>query len=532
MKNLKFLPLFLTLCLFLGLLCSPCTLAVDDPAIASPTALVLDRQTGEVLFSQGADQRIYPASTTKVMTMLLTVEAIEHGSVSLYDEVTATESAMQGMIPEGSSAGIVPGETMTLENLMYCAMISSANEACNIIAEHVSGSVDAFVAQMNDRADQLGCAHTHFANTHGLPDEQHYTTAADYSLIAMAAMNHPQFVKICSTDETVIPATNVSGERTLYNSNALVSPKSMYGSAYVYEGAKGIKTGHTNAAGYCLASAAARDDLDVLALVFGAPDSDTCFRDSAALLDWVFDNFSYQEILKSTVNIASVDIALGSDSDYVNLRPSTSITALLPNDVDLASFEKDIRVYSLENGELVTAPVTAGQVLGEVTLHRDGRNYGTVKLVASSTVELSRMQYIKSQLRETTQKKAFKLTVISLVLLFLLYLAWVILYRVRRLQHLRTVRAAEKAKTAPAVSSSKPQKPDIGFFSPGSAPAEKPAASAQKAQPKAAPEPAGDDLLRDAVCVAKLASPKAAPPKTESADDKSERDYFEEFFRK
>lgn len=525
MKIFKFLPIFLCLCLFVGLLGGPCVLAVDDPAISSPTALVLDSSTGEVLFSRGADQRIYPASTTKVMTVLLAVEAIEHGSVSLYDEVTATESAMQDMIPEGSSAGIVPGETMTLENLLYCAMIASANEACNVIAEHVSGSVSEFVEQMNDRAVQLGCTHTHFANTHGLPNEQHYTTASDYSLIAVEAMRHPQFAKICGTDEIVIPATNRSGERSLCNSNALISPKSMYGSAYVYEGAAGIKTGHTNAAGYCLASAASRNDLDVTALVFGAPDSDTCFRDSAALLDWVFDNFSYQEILKSTVNIASVDIALGSDSDYVNLRPSTSITALLPNDVDPASFQKDIRVYSLENGELVTAPVTAGQVLGEVTLHRSGKNYGTVKLVASSTVELSRMQYIKSQIRETTQKKAFKLTVICLVLLFLLYLAWVIWYRVKRLQHIRAVRAAERTRAVP-TENERTQKPDISFFSPGSAPA------AQKELPKAAPTQSGDDLLRDAVCVAKLANPKSAPAACESPEDKAERDYFEEFFRK
>ena len=541
MKKLKFLPIFLSLCLILGLVWAPSALALEDPEVVSPHVLVLDRQTGEVLFSRGETDRIPPASTTKVMTVLLAVEAIERGSVSLYDEVTATETAMAGMIPEGSSAGIVPGETMTLENLLYCAMIASANEACNVIAEHVSGSVSAFVALMNDRARELGCIGTHFANTHGLPDEQHYVTAEDYGRIALEAMRHQQFAKLCAADEVVIPATNVGPERTFYNSNALISPKSIYGSAYVYEGAKGIKTGHTNAAGYCLASTVSRSGLDVLALVFGAPDSDTCFRDSIALYDWVFANFSYQEILKSTVNIASVDVAMGSDSDYVNLRPRTSVTALLPNDVDPASFKKDIRVYSLENGEPVTAPVAAGEVLGEVTLSGNGRSFGTVKLVASSTVELSRMQYIKSQIRETTRKTGFKLIVTALILLFLLYLAWVISYRVKRLKQLRAQRSA---RSAPVPAPQKKQhEPNIGFFSEGSAAAQTESTAGRLTElrrpdpvpdptPAPAPAPAKDDLLKDAVCVAKLAEPKSVPTASKARDAKAERDYFAEFFRK
>jgi len=547
MKKSQFLSVFLILCLAFGF-CGTSVLALEDPEAASPTVLVMDRTGGEVLFSRNADARIAPASTTKVMTVLLAVEAIEQGKAYLNDEVTATQSAMQGMIAEGSSAGITPGETMTLENLLYCAMIASANEACNIIAEYISGSVESFVDLMNNRAEELGCTGTHFANTHGLPDDNHYITAEDYSLIALEATRHTLFMKICGTDEIVIPATNKSGERNLSNSNALISAKSMYGSGFVYEGAEGIKTGHTNAAGYCLASAATRGDLSVLALVFGADSSAACFTDSTALLDWAFSSFSYQEVLKSTENIASVDVALGVDADYVNLRPSTSVTLLLPNDDGLSDFDTDIRVYALEGGEPLTAPVSAGQVLGEVTLRRDGRSYGTVKLVASSSVELSRVQFIRSQIRETTQTKRFKLIATAVVLFFLAYFVWVIVYRVKRVQYLRTKKESAAAVAAPAPASKatpragahaaarKPAaKPDRNFF-PGDDAAQKTTVlTTEKPAPKSSERPSPkasapkEDLLNGAISVAKLEKP--APAKPATPEEQAERDYFEEFFR-
>ncbi len=530
MKKLKFLPLFFLLCLAVSFLCAPAAAAVSDPAVIVPTALVTDRRTGEAIFSRNADARLYPASTTKVMTVLLAVEAVELGNVYLNNAVTATETAMGDLIAEGSTAGILPGETMTLENLLYCAMVASANEACNIIAEHVSGSVDAFVKRMNERAAELGCTGTHFANTHGLPNEQHYTTASDFSLIALEAARHPQFMKICGTADILIPATNTSAERNLHNSNALSCSDSMYGSDYVYEGASGMKTGHTSAAGYCLASTASRSGLDFLVLVFGAQDSDVCFRDSIALFDWAFGNFSFQEILKSTENIASVDIEMGSDADYVNLRPSSTISALLPNDVELSEFHKDIRVYALENGSPVKAPISAGEVLGEVTVTHDGRSYGTVKLVASASVELSRLEYIKSQIRETTQQKNFRIAVVVLGLLLFLYIVWVIIYRIKRLRYLRAVRAAKRAKAAAAQTAQQqavPPAPKIEYFSEAPSSPALPADTGADAEPPSRAMPQEDDLLRDAV---KLAEPPLeSPEQTQVAQ--AERDYFEEFFR-
>jgi hypothetical protein len=273
----------------------------------------------------------------------------------------------------------------------------------------------------------------------------------------------------------------------------------------------------------------------------------------------VFDNYGYQEVLKSTENIASVDVALGQNATYVNLRPATSITVLLPNDFDSDAFEKDIRVYALENGEPVKAPVTAGQVLGEVTLRRGDVSYGPVKLVASSTVELGRMQYIRQQIRATTQQRNFRIAVAVLALLFLLYLIWVLIYRIRHLKHVYAVRAAERDRLLSAEAAMRaaqePKTPGIRFFDergqvsePESLP-QRPEArrtvpepdgnivalftgtkqeSAPPPAPADRPTEAADDLLAGAVLVAKAAPP---PVQTETAAEKAERDYFTEFFR-
>lgn len=536
MKKLKFLSIFLIFCLVTA--CLPArALALESPPVESRAAVVMDRNTGEVFFSQNAEERVYPASITKIMTVLLAVEAIEDGLVSAGEEVTASAHISYDLIPDGSSAGIVSGESMPLVNLLYCAMVSSANEACNAIAEHVGGSIPEFIARMNARAAELGCAHTHFANTHGLPDENHYTTASDFCRIAMEAASHELFMQIADTSSIEIPATNVSGVRKLNNSNALICADSIYGSGYLYPDAHGIKTGYTSAAGYCLVSTAERDGIELLAAVFGGEGNDagryTNFTDSITLYDWVFDNYSYQQVLDPNVNIASVDVSLGRDSDYVNLRPAGAVTLLLPNDYDASEFDYDMQVYSLQQGERVTAPVTAGEVLGEVSVLRAGQNCGTVKLVAASTVDLSRSQYIRTHIRETIHTAIFRWIFWSAVLILVLYLAWVILYRVRRIQYKRAVNARRGGSHARPrqAEDTAAQEPEIEFFSGESEPAAIGAAGSETPRP----QPVSDDT----VVVPRPAEPQTGTPRTaQKSEDaaspfhsKADRDYFEEFFR-
>ena len=388
MKNFKFLPLFLTLCLILSSLLAPTAATVAEPSVSVPSALVVDRNSGSVIFAKNADQRVHPASTTKVMTVLLAVEAVEAGTVTLDDPVTASASSMQGMIAAGSTAGITPGETLTLEELMYCAMVSSANEACNIIAEHVSGSIADFVALMNQRAAELGCSATHFANTHGLTDSNHYTTAADFSLISLEALRHPLFTQICSAAEKEIPASNKSAARSLKNSNALICSKSIYGSSYLYDGAQGVKTGHTSAAGYCLVSAASRGGVELLTLVFGATSSDNCFRDTIRLYDWTFNNYSYREILSSRDSVGTVSVLTDGELDYVDLCPAEDFVLLLPNDYDLSDFSQEVTIYANDSAQPLVGPIEPGTALGKIQLLKNGETFGSIDLVPVSASAL------------------------------------------------------------------------------------------------------------------------------------------------
>ena len=210
MKKIKLLPIILILTLLVSALGLP-ALALEQPEINSPRAVLMDAASGRVFYEKDADSQAYPASLTKVMTVLVAVEAIERGEFSLTDSVTASERCLEGMVDDGSTAGIVPGETMPLQDLLYCALLASANEACNVIAEYVSGSVEAFVEQMNALAAKLGCSGTHFANTHGLPDDDHYTTARDMAVIYREAISHELFAEISGSVGYTVAATNVSG---------------------------------------------------------------------------------------------------------------------------------------------------------------------------------------------------------------------------------------------------------------------------------------------------------------------------------
>lgn len=565
-----------------------------DLVPAASSALVMDRSTGEILFGKGLDSRVYPADTVKLMTALLAAEAVEAGRCSYNDMVTVSDAVGIDLDENSTRCGLVSGEQITLDALLQCALIASGDDAANAVAEFIGGTVPDFVAKMNERAAALGCTATSFTNTHGAYSDGQFTTARDFQRIAMEVIKHERLMRICGTAIAELQETNLGPARTLKNTNALLCEESPYGADYVYENADGLKSGWNPGAGYALAATASHSGMDLLCLVFGGTKDEekgyTCFRDTVTLLDWVFNNYSYQEVLKSTENIASVDIALGMDASYVNLRPATSIIVLLPNDYDPAQFTREIRVYALENHETVTAPVTAGQVLGEVTLTGGGRNYGTVKLVASSSVQLSRIQYIRQQLHATTQQRSFRMAVIILALLFLLYLIWVLVYRIKRIRHVRAVRAAERERLLQAEAVMKhaegPKSPGIRFFNERgvseprqSVPApepppplpEPPAPKAERAAidvpiddgPVGAPEPeappaedekivrlfpaaakaepeiapasvpaqshaAPGDLLAGAVLVATIEPPAE---RQETPEEKAERDYFEEFFR-
>ena len=424
MKKFKFLSLLLTFVLLAGIL-SPSAYAVDPPTDLKSAAIYLaDSETGYVYYERQSDLRMYPASLTKIMTALLAIEAVERGELTLEEEVAAQPGFDWDMDKDGSSANIVEGEILTVKDLLYCTLLASANEATNIIAAHLYGTIPGFVAKMNERAQQLGCVNTHFENPHGLPNENHYTTAHDMFLIAQEAMKHELFVTICDSIEYTVEATNKSPDpRGLTNTNGLITSASIY-KGYYYEPAIGIKTGYTQAAGYCLISSARARNIHPICIIMGGVMTEyvngqldhSNYSDSISLYDWVFSNYSRVELVEGESIVLDVPVKLGSNADTISLRAENSVTGVLANDADLSLLEQNIVIYSDEKDLAVKAPFSEGQVLGEISVSLDGVEYGKTYLVANRSVDLSYMAAMFDTLLNTLSNPIVRVILILVVL--------------------------------------------------------------------------------------------------------------------
>ena len=266
----------LSFCMILALLTglmAPFASAIDYEGVEPITleaaaGLLIDLDTDQVLYEQNADGQRYPASITKIMTALLTLEAVGRGELDLSTVVTVDAAALKDLTSDSSTANLKAGEEITVHDLLYCLMLASANEAANILAMTVCGDIPTFVERMNQRAQELGMTGTHFMNPHGLHNSEHYSTAWDIYRMAKEAMTHAAFREIVSTARYVVPATNMSGERVLLNTNALLTSAKFPG--YTFSGTIGIKTGSTGEAGYCLVAAAKKKGHTLVSVVLGA----------------------------------------------------------------------------------------------------------------------------------------------------------------------------------------------------------------------------------------------------------------------
>ena len=409
MKTRRFFSFFFCLIVLTSLL-APARAAKDDTGdleVEAKAALLIDPDTEELLYARNIHERLYPASLTKIMTCLLVLESLDRGEIARDTVLTASDVAVNSIPPDGSTAGIKPGEELTVESLLYCIMLSSANEGCNILAEGVAGSIDAFVDRMNAKAQAIGCEDTNFVNTNGLPDDYHYTTAWDLYLITKEARTHADFMPIVSTIYFEVPATNLSEPRKLYTTNYLVS--SYRTSYYLYQGAQGIKTGSTSAAGYCLVSSATRSGRSLLSVVLGAErvtlEDGTVltksFTETAKLFDWGFDNFRRQVILDAGELVAEVPVELSQQQNSVKVHPAREVDRLLPKDLDPV---KDIDREVIFDAESVDAPVAKGQVLGQIVLSRENTVYATVDLLADEDVSASKLLVFRRDLMEFLQR--------------------------------------------------------------------------------------------------------------------------------
>lgn len=343
-------------------------------------AILTDRKTGEVLYSKNKDEKMYPASTTKIMTAVL---ALEKGNLA--DNVTVTQEAISTITNQHSHMGLKAGETFTLEQLLYGLLVYSANDAANVIGEHIAGSIDAFVAMMNDKAGELGLSGTHYVNTHGFHDDNHYTTAQDLATLTRYAMQNDKFCEIVKTGLYRIPANDIyTQERVLSSTNHLISR--YRNTKYFYKYAVGVKTGHTDEAGSCLVSAATKKDAELIAVVLKAdPSTDGtlyAFADSAKMFEYVFNNYKYCKIASEGEVVSDSAVYEAKNGTRVALSPKETIEKLLPSDVNTEEINAEITTI-----EKIKAPIAKGDTLGSVTYTYMGKELGKTDLVAGNAVE-------------------------------------------------------------------------------------------------------------------------------------------------
>lgn len=310
------------------------------PQVAAETAILMDVDSGEILYAKGIDEKRYPASTTKIMTAWL---AIENSNLS--DEITFSQDAVYNIEPGSTHIGIQPGEILTMEQSLYAILLASANEVSNGVAEYVGGgSISAFVDKMNERAASLGCTNTHFMNPSGLHDDNHYTTARDLATIACAAFQNKTFRKIIGTEYYIEPKTNLTDEeRWLNNHNKMLLSGEKH-----YDGCLGGKTGYTTTAGNTLVTFAERDNMRLVCVVL----ADTLrfqYSDTASLFDYGFGNFHKEVITEnqpaSTIRLLPADaLSLKMKHPEVLSQVEKGNCVTLPNDVNLDSVTYQKRV--------------------------------------------------------------------------------------------------------------------------------------------------------------------------------------------
>lgn len=435
----------------------PCLAAEEEPPeIDARAAVMMDAASGNVLYDLNGSTPLYAAGLTVMMTALLAAEAVERGDIDYADVVTASSYSHYDITADASIQNIVPGEEMPLKDLLACALIGGASEACNIIAEYVGGSVSSFIGEMNRRAEELGCVNTQFVNAHGLPNENNFSSAYDMALIAAQFVQHEELIELANTVTKEIPATNISGVRKLTSTNYII--RSDY-TRYYYSYACGIKASYTDDAGFCLASSMKTDGSYVVSIVLGCRvlEADNGFFDiqsfiqTRKLFQWFNSCYSLRDIVSTIEPIVEVPVLLAEGTDTVVCCASRGLKLFLPTDLNISEhFQRDITIYSQQEGaQSLTAPLTQGQVLGELTVRdENGAVYGPFPLVANTDVAISRVELMRQRLRDLVHGRGFKLIFWIVIVIFVLYIAFVIRYRMIRIKERRARQRSRENTTS------------------------------------------------------------------------------------
>lgn len=333
--------------------------------LESGSAILIEQSTGQILYSHNIHEQLRPASVTKVMSILLIMEALDSGKISLTDLVPCSENAAS---MGGSQIWLDPRETLSVDDMLKAICVNSANDCVVAMAEFIAGSEEAFVQMMNDKAKQLGMNDTCFKNCHGLDEDGHVTSSYDISLMSRELLNnHPDVTKYT----TIWMDTLRDGKSQLSNTNKLIK---------TYKGATGLKTGSTSLALYNLSASATRDDLSIIAVIMKAPSTAVRFSEAQKLLDYGFNNFSFKQFGKKGDVIQNVSVNKGVSSNVDAVLESNAGTLIEKGR------DKDVE-QNLQIEENISAPITSGQKIGEISFSLDGEVLSTVNIVAKEGVE-------------------------------------------------------------------------------------------------------------------------------------------------
>lgn len=404
-------------------------------ALNSEAAILIDANTGVVIYEKNAHEKLYPASITKILTGYI---ACSEGNLD--DTLTVSQNAIDGMGIGGSSIGLVPGEQVNFRDGMYGVMLESANEVCMAIAEHMSGTVEAFVEKMNETAKSIGCNESHFANPHGFHNDDHYTTCYDMALITKKAITNEDFNQIWGTVSYQIPATNLNVARYLNHKDKMIKPTS----EYYYPNLIGGKTGYTDEAGNTLVSYAEKDGASLISVVMKAEGYDNTYKDSITLLDYGFSVYDTSRTILSAEDYQTTAkvVQTYKDKTYelgtVAIGASTDITMALPK---FMSADKITVKANID--ENLTAPVAIDDIVGSLDIYYEDTLLESADAVATSEAPaLSDKELAKRALKDNLEKYVM----IPLMILIVLFVLFLIVVFIKTVINMITGKGKKKKK--------------------------------------------------------------------------------------
>ena len=416
----RLFSIIFTVILVFSVILTPLTVSayeITGVDITAKAGVLVSMDTGEILYSNNIDQKMYPASLTKIMTVTLMLESDRYDPAG---KITMTKEAQDLVLGTGSAvSNFKIGEEITQLDLVYTVLMSSLGDCAYFAAIYYGGSVEGFVEMMNEKAAELGLTGTHYSNPVGLHENENYTTVRDVCTLMTYALKNETFKTVCTASRYTIEATNMSDKRTLSTTNFLIDNTTNY----YYQYAKGGKTGYTDEAGRCLASFASFGGYNYMCVLMNCPpnaDRRYEFVESAELYRWAFNNFSFKEVANSTDPVCEMPVELSLDTDFVSLYFEKPFVTVLPNEAD----DSTIVVKTHLNAESVEAPVKKGEVLGTAEVIYAEQVIGTVNLVAGGSVKESKLlialKYVKSFFSSVYMKAVYVLIALAVVIFILM----------------------------------------------------------------------------------------------------------------